>query len=76
MLILFGFKTVRKLLPGRAASCRYCGVFAHQHLEERATKFTLFFIPVFTTSRSYRITCSNCGATSVVNSRQKRALVG
>jgi len=51
-------------------------VFAHQHLEERATKFTLFFIPVFTTSRSYRITCSNCGATSTVNSREKRALVG
>ncbi|MGN7251350.1 MULTISPECIES: zinc-ribbon domain-containing protein [unclassified Arthrobacter] len=76
MLLLFGFKTVQKLLPGRTASCRYCGVFAHQHLEERATKFTLFFIPVFTTSRSYRVTCSNCGATSVVNSRQKQALVG
>ena len=76
MLILFGFKTVQKLLPGRTVSCRYCGVFAHQHLEERATKFTLFFIPVFTTSRSYRITCSNCGTTSTVNSREKRALVG
>lgn len=76
MLILFGFKTVQKLLPGHTASCRYCGVSAHQHLEERATKFTLFFVPVFTTSRSYRITCSNCGASAVVNSRQKRALVG
>jgi hypothetical protein len=76
MLLLFGFKTVQKLLPGQAATCQYCGVFARQHLEERATRFTLFFIPVFTTSRSYRITCSNCGATSVVNGRQKRALVG
>ncbi|MDQ1057954.1 hypothetical protein QFZ23_001855 [Arthrobacter globiformis] len=76
MLLLFGFKTIQKLLPGRSATCQYCRVFAHQHLEERATKFTLFFIPVFTTSRSYRITCSNCGASSVVNGRQKQALVG
>ena len=76
MLLLFGFKTVLKALPGKPATCRNCGSFVHHHLEERATKFTLFFIPVFTTSRSYRITCSNCGATSVVNGRQKQALVG
>jgi hypothetical protein len=76
MLILFGFKTVQKLLPGRSATCPYCRAFAHQHVEERATRFTLFFIPLFTTSRSYRITCANCGASSVVNGRQKQALVG
>jgi hypothetical protein len=45
------------------------------HLEERATKLTLFFIPVFTTSKSYRIACSNCGQISMINSRQKKALV-
>ena len=74
MLLLFGLKTVLRPLTGRTASCQYCGQFVHHHLEERATKFTLFFIPVFTTSRSYRITCSNCGQMSTINSRQKNAL--
>lgn len=75
MFLLFGLKTVNKELPGRPASCQYCNAFAHHHLEERSTRFTLFFIPVFTTSRSYRITCSNCGQTSSISARQKNALV-
>jgi transcription elongation factor Elf1 len=74
MILLFGLKTVLRPLPGRAATCQSCGLFFHHHLEERSTKFTLFFIPVFTTSRSYRITCSNCGQMSTISSRQKNAL--
>jgi hypothetical protein len=74
MFLLFGFKTVQKALQGKAASCQYCRSFVHHHLEERATKFTLFFIPVFTTSRSYRITCTNCGFVSSISARQRRAL--
>lgn len=74
MLLLFGFKTVLKALPGKPATCQNCGSFVHHHLEERATRFTLFFIPVFTTSRSYRITCTNCGYLSSISARQKRAL--
>ena len=46
MLLLFGFKTVHKSMPGRTASCRNCGAFSHHLLEEQATKFTLFFLPV------------------------------
>jgi hypothetical protein len=74
MLLLFGLKTVLRTMPGRAATCQSCQRFVHHHLEERATKFTLFFMPVFTTSRSYRITCSNCEWTSAISSRQKNAL--
>jgi hypothetical protein len=74
MLLLFGFKTVLKALPGKPATCQYCRSFVHHHLEERATKFTLFFIPVFTTSRKYNIACSNCGYVSSISARQKRAL--
>lgn len=74
MFLLFGLKTVLNDLPGRPATCQYCGRSAHHHLQERATKFTMFFIPIFTTSRSYRITCSNCGQTSAINSRQKKAV--
>jgi zinc-ribbon family len=74
MLLLFGFKTVLKAFPGRAATCQYCRSFVHHRLEEKATKFTLFFIPVFTTSRSYQITCTNCGYLSRISAREKRAL--
>jgi transcription elongation factor Elf1 len=74
MFLLFGLKTVLKELPGRLATCQYCGQFVHHRLQERATKFTLFFIPVLTTSRSYQISCSNCGQTSAIKARQRNAL--
>ncbi|WP_144674530.1 zinc-ribbon domain-containing protein [Arthrobacter sp. U41] len=74
MFLLFGLKTVLNELPGRPATCQYCGQFVHHRLQEHATKFTLFFIPVFTTSKTYRTACSNCGQTSVIKSRQKKAL--
>jgi transcription elongation factor Elf1 len=74
MFLLFGLKTALKDLPGRLATCQNCGQFVHHRLQERATRFTLFFIPVFTASRTYQITCSNCGRTSVMKARQKNAL--
>jgi hypothetical protein len=75
MFFLFGLSTKVKELPSRAATCQYCRAFAPHYLEERATRFTLFFIPIFTTSRSYQITCSNCGQRSKISGRQKNALV-
>lgn len=74
MFLLFGLKTALKDLPGRLATCQYCGQFVHHRLLERATKFTVFFIPVFTASKTYQITCSNCGQTSAIKARQKNAL--
>lgn len=74
MFLLFGFKTALKDLPGRLATCQRCGQFVQHRLQERATKLTLFFVPVFTTSRTYRITCSNCGQTATVKARQRDAL--
>ena len=71
MFLLFGLKTTLKDRPGRAATCQYCRQLAHHHLQERATRITLFFIPVFTTSRAYQITCSNCGQASATESRRK-----
>ena len=75
MFLLFGLKTMSRELPGRPASCQYCHSFAHHHLQERSTRLTVFFIPVLTTSRSYRITCSNCGRISSISAREKNALV-
>ena len=75
IFLLFGIKTVLRGLPGRMATCQYCHQFVQHQPQERATKFTLFFIPVFTTSRAYNITCSNCGQNSIVKPRQKDALL-
>lgn len=74
MFLLFGLKTVLNDLPGRQATCQHCGQFVHHRLQERATKFTLFFLPLFTTSKTFRITCSNCGHASAVNARQRKAV--
>lgn len=75
MLLIFGLKTTHRNLPGRMATCQSCGHFARHYLQQRATKFALFFIPLFTTSRAYTITCSHCGKGSTINARQKRALL-
>jgi hypothetical protein len=74
MLLIFGLKTVVRALPGRPATCRNCGQFVQHYLDEHARKFTLFFIPVFTISRSYQITCSNCGRISSISGRERKAL--
>ena len=75
MFLLFGLKTLLRDLPGRMATCQYCGQFVHHQLQERATKLTLFFIPVFTTSKTFNIACTNCGQSSTMKSRQKNALL-
>lgn len=75
MLLIFGFKTVLRDMPGRMATCQNCGQFAHHHLQQRANKITLFFIPLITTSKAYNITCTNCGQHSTIKPRQKRALL-
>jgi DNA-directed RNA polymerase subunit RPC12/RpoP len=75
MFLLFGFRTAVRDLPGRMATCQYCGQFVRHQLQERATKLTLFFIPVFTTSKTFEISCTNCGQHSTIKSRQKNALL-
>jgi hypothetical protein len=74
LILLFGVRTTLRDLPGRMATCQYCGRFVHHHLQERANKFTLFFIPVFTTSKTFNITCTNCGQSSSIKPRQAKTL--
>ncbi|MBT2566297.1 zinc-ribbon domain-containing protein [Arthrobacter sp. ISL-85] len=75
MILLFGLKKILRRLPGRMATCQHCGQFVQHHPEERATKLTLFFIPVLTTSRAFNITCTHCGQNSTVKSRTWNALL-
>jgi hypothetical protein len=74
MLILIGFRTAYRTLASRSGTCQHCHQYAPQHVEERANKLTLFFIPLFTTSRRYGLTCSNCGTTTELTRHQKDAL--
>jgi hypothetical protein len=74
MLLIFGLKTVIRALPGRPATCRNCRQFVQHYLDEHARKFTLFFIPVLTISRSYKVTCSNCGRVFSISARERNAL--
>ncbi len=74
MLLIFGLKSVVRAMPGRAANCRNCGQFVQHYVDEHARKFTLFFIPVLTTSRKYQTTCSNCGWVSSLSPRELNSL--
>ncbi len=75
MFVLFGTKTVFKTLSAKTGNCRYCGQRAEQRLQERATRFTLFFVPILTFRRKYQVSCSNCGGTTEISRQQKESLV-
>ena len=74
MFILFGFKTAIRHLFTTSGTCQYCTQHVAQRIEERATRFTLFFIPLFTTRRRYGSTCSNCGGSTPLSKQEKEAL--
>jgi hypothetical protein len=63
MFLLFGLRTREHLVSTRSMACEVCGVTAVQALVKRATKFTLFFVPLFPVRPSrYHLDCGNCGA--------------
>lgn len=70
MFVLFGMKTVFKTLSAEIAMCRYCHQRAEQRVLERANRFTLFFVPLFTFRRKYQVNCSYCGATTEISRQQ------
>jgi hypothetical protein len=46
-----------------------------QRLIEEAGKFSIFFIPIFTTSRRYYSACPNCGGQNEISRQEKDALL-
>jgi hypothetical protein len=64
MLLLFGTTLRNRLLVVVNFVCQFCGRQANQDVVESATKFSLFFIPLFTIGRRYSVTCTNCGGTT------------
>jgi hypothetical protein len=76
MLVIFGTKAYREILGVRTLVCRFCGSPAAHRLEKITTRFTLFFIPLFTVSSSYRMQCSLCTAESRIDRAEAERLVG
>ena len=70
MFLLFGTRAADAVINVVAFVCGYCGVHAQQHVVKRATKFTLFFVPLFTVSSSYFNSCDNCGGVTRLTTAQ------
>lgn len=64
MFIIFGTRGHRDVLGIRTLVCRFCGHPAAQRLEKLTNKFTIFFIPLFSVSTTYRMQCARCAADS------------
>jgi hypothetical protein len=54
--------------------CRVCGNTAAQQLWKRATKFSLFFIPLFSVRTRYLMGCGFCGSEYAVSRAEARRL--
>jgi hypothetical protein len=74
MFILFGLKTVSRTLSSRLGTCLHCRQYVPQDVFERASKVTVFFIPLLTASRRFQLLCSNCGYQTALTRRQKAVL--
>ena len=69
-MIIFGTTGRLTLLAVVTFVCANCNTAAAQRVIERATKFSLFFIPLFTMGRSYYVECSHCGRTTRIDRAQ------
>ena len=66
MLLIFGTRAYETLIVLVQFVCPHCAVDARQRVTKLASRFTVFFLPVFTVSTRYFVECSHCGiATSL-----------
>ena len=56
--------------------CAYCHNPAAHALRAAITKFTVFFIPLFTTSTKHHLQCTFCGGAAEVRSEHVNQLLG
>ena len=70
MFLLFGTTLRRSLLVTVVFICGYCDKNVPQRVEKLSTKFTLFFIPLFTVSSRYSNQCTNCGGVTDLTREQ------
>jgi len=70
MFLLFGTSTRQALLTVVDFACRACGRSVDQQVVRRATKLSLFFVPLVTVSKRYQVQCTNCGAVTPLSRQQ------
>lgn len=74
-MIIFGTTARLNLLTVVTFVCGHCHTPAAQRVIERVTKFSLFFIPLFSIARSYYVECSHCGRTTRIDKAQAESYV-
>ncbi|HLF00616.1 MAG TPA: zinc-ribbon domain-containing protein [Anaerolineales bacterium] len=66
MIFFFGTKVIQRELPTEQKVCPNClSVTAHAVVEQD-TRFTLYFIPLFSIKRDINYTCTVCGDTYII----------
>ncbi len=70
MLLIFGFRPFFTALATVVFVCNFCGQNVAQQVFKQTNRFTLFFIPLFSTSTKYYVECSNCGGTTELTREQ------
>ena len=70
MLIIFGTRQYVTQLAMLTRACPHCGTQSAHPLRRISTKFTLFFVPLFTVRTRYETQCTYCGFVSWLTKRQ------
>ncbi|WP_149181796.1 zinc-ribbon domain-containing protein [Streptomyces sp. TRM49041] len=73
-MIIFGTKGYLYQLAMVTLVCGRCGHPAAHAVRKRVTKFTLFFVPLFPVSTSYRTQCAFCGAEQKITAEEAERL--
>jgi hypothetical protein len=64
--VLWGFKRYVTTLAMLTLVCGDCQMPAAHPLRQVTTKFTLFFVPLFATSKKFVLQCTYCGQTHML----------
>lgn len=75
-MIIWGSRTTTRILATLMLVCQRCGNPAAHRVQERITRFTLFFIPLFPISNRRSLTCTFCGATTPISKEQAHQYAG
>lgn len=66
MFFLFGTKVVQRRLPAEHKVCPTCLSVTQHAVTEHDTRFTLYFVPLFSIKRDIVYLCARCGDSHVV----------
>ncbi|BDI22613.1 zinc-ribbon domain-containing protein [Herbiconiux sp. L3-i23] len=53
-----------------SVTCPYCDKHVAQHVMRQRSRFTVFFVPLFSFGSRFFVQCSNCGGTTALTEQQ------